>query len=411
MIVRFGYVAMSVHIKNASPSKTMTATLFQTLADREAAIRKLERIAAENLHNTLRLLKHNKGEGIKLYRLSSKLIPLLTHELLEGWDPLDALEEDFRRLGDYAKTNGMRLSFHPDHFTVLSTPRQDVLEKSVKDLDWHVSMLERMGLDERYKCNIHIGGTYGNKEKAYLRFLEQFAAMPDRLRHRITLENDDKTFTAKETLEACKAVGVPMVLDVHHHAVNNEGVRIVELWEDIQRTWLAEKARVELSLRAAGAVDGETSGAEGAAAQHPERVPVGVGAAAPSGVGAAGLAHAAAAVAPFGGAAAGLAHAATAAAPSSGAAAPIAGEPTLTDELLAPKIHVSSPKSEKDPRGHANYVDSESFYAFLREIAPMTPRLDVMIEAKMKDDALFRLVEKIAAKPGVRRLGGAIVEL
>jgi len=408
MIVRFGYVAMSVHIKNASPSKTMTATLFQTLADREAAIRKLERIAAENLHNTLRLLKHNKGEGIKLYRLSSKLIPLLTHELLEGWDPLDALEEDFRRLGDYAKTNGMRLSFHPDHFTVLSTPRQDVLEKSVKDLDWHVSMLERMGLDERYKCNIHIGGTYGNKEKAYHRFLEQFAAMPDRLRHRITLENDDKTFTAKETLEACKAVGVPMVLDVHHHAVNNEGVRIVELWEDIQRTWLAEKARAELSLRAAGEADGERIGAEGAPALQPERVPVGVGAAAPSSVGAGG--HAAGTAAPSGGATAD-AHAAGTAALSGGAAVPTAGEPTLTDELLAPKIHVSSPKSEKDPRGHANYVDSESFYAFLREIAPMTPRLDVMIEAKMKDDALFRLVEKIAAKPGVRRLGGAIVEL
>ncbi|HZG83463.1 UV DNA damage repair endonuclease UvsE [Paenibacillus sp.] len=385
MIVRFGYVAMSVHIKNASPSKTMTATLFQTIPDREAAVRKLERIAAENLHNTLRLLKHNRAEGIKLYRLSSKLIPLLTHEMLEGWDPLDALEEDFRRLGDYAKTNGMRLSFHPDHFTVLSTPRKDVLQKSEKDLDWHVSMLERMGLDERYKCNIHIGGTYGNKEKAYERFLRQFAAMPDRLRHRITLENDDKTFTAKETLAACQAVGVPMVLDVHHHAVNNEGERIVELWEDIQRTWLTEKARAEAALRTAGGAADRSEGA----ALVPEREPVGAYAAAAS--------------------SGGDAHAAAIAAPAFAAEA--AGEPTLTDELLAPKIHVSSPKSDKDPRGHADYVDADGFFAFLRDIAPMTPRLDVMIEAKMKDDALFRLVEEIAAKPGVRRLGGAIVEL
>jgi UV DNA damage endonuclease len=356
MIIRFGYVAMSVHIKNASPSKTMTATHFQTLQDRDAAVRKLERIAAENLHNTLRLLKHNRAEQIKLYRLSSKLVPLLTHELLEGWNPLDRLEPDFRALGDYAKANGMRLSFHPDHFTVLSTPRKDVLAKSIQDLDWHVSMLERMGLDDRYKCNIHVGGTYGDKPKAFDRFVRHFAALPERIRRRITLENDDKTFTAKETLEACRAVGVPMVLDIHHHAVNNEGEPIEALWQDILGTWSAEKDR-----RAA---------ARGAAASE-------------AGEGAA----------------------------SGGGGVAVAVAPAAEDELLAPKIHVSSPKSESDPRGHADYVDADAFYAFAKGIAPSTPRLDVMIEAKRKDDALFRLVRDVAAMPGVRRIDGASVEL
>jgi len=360
MIIRFGYVAMSVHIKNASPSKTMTATHFQTLQDREAAVRKLERIAAENLHNTLRLLKHNRAEQIKLYRLSSKLVPLLTHELLAGWKPLDALEPDFRALGDYAKANGMRLSFHPDHFTVLSTPRKDVLAKSVQDLDWHVSMLERMGLDDRYKCNIHVGGTYGDKPKAFERFVGHFAALPERIRRRITLENDDKTFTAKETLEACRAVGVPMVLDIHHHAVNNEGERVEALWEGILDTWSAENDRQAALRAAAEARRAGTAGAEG----------------------------------------------------SGGEAVAVAERPdAASDELLAPKIHVSSPKSESDPRGHADYVDADAFYAFAKTIAPMTPRLDVMIEAKRKDDALFRLVRDVAAMPGVRQIDGASVEL
>jgi UV DNA damage endonuclease len=358
MIIRFGYVAMSVHIKNASPSKTMTATMFQTLTDREAAVRKLERIAAENLHNTLRLLKHNRAEGIRLYRLSSKLIPLLTHELLDGWDPLDTLAPDFRALGDYALLHDMRLSFHPDHFTVLSTPRKDVLEKSAADLEWHVSMLERMGLDDAYKCNIHIGGTYGNKEKAFDRFVSQFGALPERIRQRITLENDDKTFTAKETLKACQAVGVPMVLDIHHHAVNNEGEDAADLWGDIQETWAGEKVRLEAARR------------ELVAAASGSREGGGV----------------------------------TMAEVSTGRGAGL-------DELLAPKIHVSSPKSDKDPRGHADYVDTENFYAFARAIAPITPRLDVMIEAKRKDDALFRLVREVAKRPNVRQLDGASVEL
>jgi len=342
MIIRFGYVAMSVHIKNASPSKTMTATSFQKLADKEAAIHKLERIAAENLQNTLRLLKHNKAEQIHIYRLSSKLIPLYTHELLNDWNPLDELEPDFRAIGDYAKINGMRLSFHPDHFTVISTPREDVLASSHKDLDMHVSMLERMGLDDRYKCNIHIGGAYGNKTVSHERFIRQFNALPERIRRRITLENDDKTFTALETLEAAEAVGVPMVLDIHHHAVNNDGERIEDLWDRIQNTWAVEKVRAKAAQRDANEAD---SGEE------------------------------------------------------------------ATNLLLTPKIHVSSPKSEKDPRGHADYVDVDFFMDFARVIAPQTERLDCMIEAKQKDDALFRLMKDIVTKEGVRQIDGSTVEL
>ncbi|WP_274363009.1 UV DNA damage repair endonuclease UvsE [Paenibacillus thermotolerans] len=373
MIVRFGYVAMSVHIKNASPSKTMTATHFQALTDREAAVRKLERIAEENLGNTLRLLRHNKAEEIKLYRLSSRLIPLLTHELLAGWDPLQALEPSFREIGDYAKLHGMRLSFHPDHFTVLSTPRAEVLEKSKRDLEWHVRMMECMGLDERYKCNIHIGGAYNNKDKALERFIVQMNKLPDRIRHRLTLENDDKTFNARETLEAAKATGVPMVLDIHHHWVNNDGERAEELWPDIRQTWEREKAR----FTAAGAADTRAT--------------------------------ATAAIGANAATAATAANVATAVAEPPPAQAEDA--PDLTEQLLTPKIHVSSPKSDKDPRGHADYVDPDFFLEFAKSIAATTPRLDVMIEAKQKDDALFTLMKELEQRPGIVKLGGASIEL
>ena len=309
MLVRFGYVAMSTVVPNASPSKTMTAASFNKLADREAAIRKLERIAEENLNNTLRLLRHNRAHDIHLYRFSSKLIPLLGHEMLAGWDPFPFLSNSFAEVGAYARENDMRCSFHPDHFTVISTPRQDVLEKSYDDLDRHVRMLEHMGLDERAKCNIHIGGSYKDKEKTMERFIRQFSAMPDRIQVRLTLENDDKTFNAAETLFACEQLKVPMVLDIHHHAVNSAGESAQELWPRIRETW-----------------DGQ-------------RVP--------------------------------------------------------------PKIHASSPKSEKDPRGHADYLHTPDLLEFLRSVAADTPALDVMIEAKMKDGALFRLMEDLQKETNV----------
>ncbi|WP_010272708.1 UV DNA damage repair endonuclease UvsE [Paenibacillus senegalensis] len=326
MIVRFGYVAMSVMVKNASPSKTMTATHFSGLEDREAAVRKLERIAMENLHNTLRLLRHNRAYDIKLYRFSSKLIPLIGHELLEGWDPFPQLAASFQELGEYVRLHKMRTSFHPDHFTVLSSPREQVIRQSMQDLHTHVRMLDAMGLDETAKCNIHIGGTYGDRKTAIERFIKQFRQLDPAIQRRITLENDDKTFTALETLTACEEVGVPMVLDIHHHQVNDGGIDAVALWSRIQRTWENE--------------------------------------------------------------------------PNNGVSSP-----------LPPKIHVSSPKSEKEPRAHADYVDKDQLLGFLRSIADQTPRVDVMIEAKQKDGALFRLMEELAGEEGVTAIDQAAIEL
>lgn len=323
MIVRFGYVAMSMVVHNSSPSKTMTYATFSKLQDREAAIKKLLRIGEENLHNTLRLLKHNNAHDIHLYRMSSKLIPLATHEALQGeLDPYTALAEPFQAIGRYAKERGMRLSFHPDHFTVLSTPRQEVLSKSIQDLEHHVRMLEAMGLDARAKNNIHVGGAYGDKAAAGARFIDHFSALPERIQQRLTLENDDKTFNALETLEIAEALQVPMVFDIHHHEVNNGGEGYEKLWPRILKTWESKLAQAD----------------------------------------------------------------------------------ALRDAPLPPKIHVSSPKSDTDPRGHADYVAAKPLLRFLKEISAYTPRLDVMIEAKHKDEALFQLIRELMSyqNEGVR---------
>lgn len=329
MIIRLGYVAMSTVVKNASPSKTMTVTNFSKLLDRDAAIRKLERLGAENLHNTLRLLRHNRAHDIMVFRFSSRLIPLIGHEMLGDWDPITTLSAEFQELGSYAKQNGMRVSFHPDHFTVLSTPKEDVLQKSVEDLERHTAMLNAMGLGMEAMCNIHVGGSYGDKEKAAKRFIQNFSALRPEIQRRITLENDDKTFTAQETLDIAEKVGAPMVLDIHHHAVNNNGEDAADLWPRIRQTWPRQ----------------ESVQSEQAA------------------------------------------------------------------NVLPPKIHVSSPKSETDQRSHADYVEVGPLLAFLRAIAPNTPNLDIMIEAKMKDEALFRLMEDLKMQEGVSVLDQASIQL
>lgn len=333
MIVRFGYVAMSTVIKDCSPSKTMTMASFSKLNDREAGLRRLESIARMNLHNTLRLMKHNVGSDIQVYRLTSKLVPLATHPDLQDWNPFDSLAEEFAEVGAYVKKHGLRVSFHPDHFTVLSTPRPEVLESSIRDLQHHTDMLNAMGLPATAKNNIHIGGAYGDKPLAAKRFCEHFTELPAMLQERITLENDDKTFNAPETLEVCQQLGLPMVLDIHHQWVNNEGELPWELWPEIQKTWTS----------------------------------------------------------------------------------PLALKDVMPGQLLPPKIHVSSPRSPSDPRSHADGVEPAPLLAFLKRIAPGTPAVDVMIEAKAKDGALFGLMEefKVLAEAGngIKVLDGASVEI
>jgi UV DNA damage endonuclease len=327
MIVRFGYVAMSVQLRNASPSRTMTMSTFARLPDREAGLRRLEQIARDNLQQTLRLLKHNRYMDVHVYRFTSKLIPLATHDLLQDWNPYPALADAFAEVGAFVRAHGMRVSFHPDHYTVLNTPRRDVFVRSVRDLEHHVTMLEWMGLDARATCNIHVGGTYGDKPAAGARFVRQFAELPPRIAGRMTLENDDKTFTAAETLALCEQVGVPMVLDLHHHALNNpQGDDAALLWPRIVGTW-------EKRYR----------------------------------------------------------------------------------DSLPPKIHMSSPKSATDPRSHADDVDPAPLLAFLLRIAPVTPAVDVMLEAKRKDEALFRLMDELhrleAAGGPIRLRDGATIEV
>lgn len=333
MIVRFGYVAMSTIIANCSPSKTMTMASFSKLNDREAAIRRLQNIGRTNLHNTLRLLRHNAASDIKVYRLTSKLIPLATHPELQDWDPFIELGDAFTEVGDFVKKHRLRVSFHPDHFTVLSTPRPEVLASSIRDLQHHTNMLNALGLPATAKNNIHIGGAYGDKPSAAARFERQFGTLSREISERITLENDDKTFNAPETLAVCHKLGVPMVLDIHHQWVNNEGELPWELWGEIQKTWTT----------------------------------------------------------------------------------PLALTDVLPGEHLPPKIHVSSPRSPSDPRSHADGVEPAPLIAFLRRIAADTPAVDVMIEAKAKDGALFALMEAMKelaeAGNGISLLDGASINI
>lgn len=65
-----------------------------------------------------------------------------------------------------------------------------------------------------------------------------------------------------------------------------------------------------------------------------------------------------------------------------------------------PKMHFSSPKNKtkKDFRSHNDYINVDAFINFIDILKPFNHDVDIMIEAKAKDEALFRLVRELKYK-------------
>ncbi|RUL50921.1 UV DNA damage repair endonuclease UvsE [Lysinibacillus antri] len=236
-IVRLGYVAMSMHLQNASPSQTMTFSAFQKISDQEAAIRKLERIALSNLENTHRLLKHNASHDIHFYRLTSRLIPLANHEELPDWNYMKPLKEKLLEIGEFVKKQNMRIDFHPDHFVVLNTSKVDVFKNSIKTLKMHYLLLKGMKIDPYHRCVLHVGGNYNDTEKSLEKFVDNWMDVPRSIQKMILLENDDTSFTLDDTLYLCEKLGIPLVFDYHHHLAHHTNEQWEENWERIMATW------------------------------------------------------------------------------------------------------------------------------------------------------------------------------
>ena len=235
MILRFGYVSTALSLWEASPSRTLTFTNWKK-QDEESRMEKLYFLTEQNLKNTLRILHYNIAHGIEVYRMSSSLVPLATHPEVM-WDFTTPFASLFKEIGDLIQQHQLRVSFHPNQFTLFTSPKEHITKNAIIDMTYHYKMLEAMGIESSANMNIHVGGTYGDKAKAIASFNENFVKLDKHIRMQTTLENDDKTYTAEETLKICEHHDVPFVFDYHHHWANSGDVDFEELLPRIFSTW------------------------------------------------------------------------------------------------------------------------------------------------------------------------------
>ncbi|WP_453990888.1 UV DNA damage repair endonuclease UvsE [Bacillus nitroreducens] len=235
MKIRFGYVANALDLWDASPSKSLTFTRFAALP-KDERMEKLKYVTAQNLLHTKRILHYNIAHEIELYRLSSSLVPLATHPEVM-WDFISPFKKEWDELGTLIQQSNIRVSFHPNQFTLFTSPRDEVTTNAIKDMEFHYKMLKALKALEKGILNIHIGGAYGDKETSLERFHLNLKRLPDEIKKQMTLENDDKTYDVQETLLTCEKENIPMILDYHHYMANKGDVDLSLYLERIFRTW------------------------------------------------------------------------------------------------------------------------------------------------------------------------------
>jgi UV DNA damage endonuclease len=200
----------------------------------------LYQVARNNLKTVEAILRWNAEHGIKLYRITSELIPLATHPVAAEWNWEEDLAYEFAEVAAVARATGARLTTHPGQYTVLNAKDPEVLAKGVEDLVYHARMLELLETGPESGMVLHIGGAYGDKDAATARFIENFRHLPTTVADRLWFENDDMTWDTSEVLAIARTVGRPMVLDVHHHRVLREDdwypwlEQVLPTWGDVR---------------------------------------------------------------------------------------------------------------------------------------------------------------------------------
>jgi UV DNA damage endonuclease len=198
-------------------------------------------LSLQNVRDLFKVVQWNSKNNIKFFRMSSDIFPWMSeYELIDLPDWLK-ISNILKAIGEHANKNNQSLSFHPGPFNVLCSPKQSVVQKTIKELNQHSFILDTMGLEisHKHKVNIHIGGAYGNKQDSLMRWVDNFYLLSESTQKRLTIENDDKCnmYTVQDLLPVSEKTNIPIVFDFHHYDCNPGNITKQESLVLALQTW------------------------------------------------------------------------------------------------------------------------------------------------------------------------------
>jgi UV DNA damage endonuclease len=286
--VRLGYACSNISL--GRPFRTLR---LATLRERGPAY--LQQLVDENMRLLVDILLWNREHKILMYRISSDIVPLGSHEAVDLHELAFPLASEVPGL-----TQGVRLSMHPGQYT-LPSASGDIWHKSVRDLHYHSFIMDTLGIDG--DIIMHGGGVYGDRVTTSERIVQNLLTLPPAVKRRVRLENDERSWSVDDLLPICEQTGIPLIVDILHHQINGSQPFRDLPWSRILATWQGR----------------------------------------------------------------------------------------------LPKLHYSEQDPSKRPGGHSEYINLDTFLAFVHDVD--LPDYDVMLECKGKELALLKLRQDLAALP------------
>ena len=205
--------------------------------DVELGKRYVEALCLANVKDIIKMVRWNDRYGVKFFRLSSEMFPFASHAEY-GYKLAPFASEALAEAGKVIAELDHRVTTHPGQFTQLGSPRKPVIENAIRDLEYHDEMLSLLKLPEQANRDavmiLHMGGVFEGKAETLARFKDNYANIPQSIKNRLVLENDDVSWTVHDLLPVCEELNIPFVLDYHHHNIMFDSTQIREGTHDIQ---------------------------------------------------------------------------------------------------------------------------------------------------------------------------------
>lgn len=233
--MEIGYACLTIGVRD---------TNFKTCTFKNADEENLIKIIEHNLKSLENIIIYNIKNNIKLFRISSDIIPFGSREAktLDWWEIFQKQLDD---IGKMVKQYNIRVSMHPGQYTVLNSNNEDVVKRAIEDLIYHTRFLDSLGVDKKNKIILHIGGVYGDKKAAIDRFINNYRLLDKSIKDRLVIENDDKSYNIEEVLEISRILDIPVVYDNLHNEVlpSNNFKNNKYYIEKARKTWKLEDGK------------------------------------------------------------------------------------------------------------------------------------------------------------------------
>ena len=238
-MIRFGYACINMEL-SAQGVRTGRAMIDRKF--KLGGLRLASDIALANARDLLTILQWNEAHGIRLFRLGSELFPRWNHYELADLPDIDLIVQHLRAAGDYARNHGHRITTHPGPFHILGSPDAVVVDNSIIGLERHSELFDMMGFAPSFenKINIHVGATYNDKPGTIMRWLHNYDRLSDSCKARLVIENDDKAsmYSVRELYEMLHAeIAIPITFDYWHHTFNTGDLTEQEAFFMARETW------------------------------------------------------------------------------------------------------------------------------------------------------------------------------